>query len=59
MQNIISFVKGKKTYFVAAAMASYALVGMTTGWMEQSQAVALLFQALALAGIRHGIASKS
>jgi len=53
---MIEFFKGKKTYFVAAGMIVYAVLGMQLGQIDQDTTVQLILQALGFTGIRLGIA---
>lgn len=46
---------GYKTYLVAAAMLVYALIGLALGWVPAEAGMGLVFQALAIAGLRHGV----
>lgn len=53
--SLFRWVNGKKTYFVAAGMVAYALFGLSTGLLDQEQAMMVLFNAAGLAGLRHGV----
>jgi len=48
---------GKKTYLIAAAMILYAVCGLLLGYTEPDAAITLILEALALAGLRLGIAN--
>jgi len=47
---------GKKTFLVAGAMIAYAIGGMVLGYVEPSEGVPLVMEALAIAALRLGIA---
>jgi hypothetical protein len=49
--------KGYRTYVVAAVMLVVGLGGLATGKMDTAQAMEYVFQGLAAAGLRAGIAS--
>jgi hypothetical protein len=53
--NIARWCNGKKTYFVAAGMAIYGLLGLALGQMDQQQFMLVLFNAAGMAGLRHGV----
>lgn len=46
---------GRKTYLVTIATLMYALGGWVAGFLDLSQAIPLIFGALGLSGLRHGI----
>jgi len=52
----MSILKGKKSYIVAAAMLAYAVIGVVLGRIPNADAGLVILEALAVAGIRHGIA---
>ena len=47
---------GNKTYLAAAGMIAYAVIGLALGLHTSDKAVELILQALAIIGLRHGIA---
>jgi len=55
---MIEFLKGKKTYIVVAAMVLYAGLGLVLGYQTQDQAITLVLDGLAIAGLRLGMAKK-
>ena len=55
ISSLFSWLSGKKTYFVAVGMIAYAAFGWWIGQMDQTQAMALVFNALGIAGLRHGV----
>lgn len=50
-----NWIDGKKTYFVAAGMVAYALLSVWMDKMDWNDAAQMLWQAAAVAGLRHGI----
>lgn len=55
IKKVINELQGKKTYVVAAALICYALLGVYTGQINQSEAVTLIFNGLGLGALRAGI----
>jgi hypothetical protein len=55
MQNIKSFLQGKKTYISAALIALVAIVGWWLGVVSEPQALAML----GIAGVGAGLGAKS
>lgn len=55
MQEILDFLKGKKTYFLAAAGACTAIATFLGGESTLYQLIAALFGAGGLASLRAGI----
>ena len=53
--SLLSWLNGKKTYFIAAGMVAYAIFGLSTGMLDQQQATLILFNAAGMAGLRHGV----
>ncbi|KKM85362.1 hypothetical protein LCGC14_1289740 [marine sediment metagenome] len=47
---------GSKTYMVVAAMILYAILGLVLGYQEAPEAMKLVLEALAVAGLRIGVA---
>ena len=58
MENIIEFLKGKKTYIVAATMIIYAASAAVLGEMSWQQAILYIFNGLGLGTLRLAVASK-
>ncbi len=58
MENIVKFLKGKKTYIVAATMIIYAVSAAVLGEMNWQQAVLYIFNGFGLGTLRLAIASK-
>lgn len=56
MKNIIELLSGNKTYIVGGAMIVYALLGYALGQLPESEATIVVFNALGLMGLRHGVA---
>lgn len=52
---MLNFLKGKKTYFVAALTIIYAATALVLGKIDGNTAVELVSGALAFAAIRNGI----
>ena len=52
-----SWINGKKTYIVAAGMMIYALLSVWMGNSDWNHAADLIWQAAAVAGLRHGVSS--
>jgi len=50
--------EGRKTYLIALAMIVYALIGYALGDMPQVESGKFIMEALAIAGLRAGIAKK-
>jgi|GEM_PF-6508432 len=48
-------INGHKTYFAAFLLAVFALSGLATGNLETIEVGRFLCEALAIAGLRHGI----
>lgn len=53
----MTFLTGKKTYFVAAGMVLYAVLGVAFGSFDWNHAADLIWQAAAIAGLRHGVST--
>ena len=53
----LSMLKGRKTYLVALLMVGVGLGGLVTGKISPTEAVQLVLEGLAAAGLRAGIAS--
>lgn len=49
---------GYKTYFVVAAMVAFAIAGLYLGRLDGNQAIGLIMEAAAIAGLRHAVANK-
>lgn len=47
---------GYKTYIAAAGLALFGLLGLALGHLSGAEAGQLLIEALAIAGLRHGVA---
>lgn len=47
--------KGYKTYVASGLMFLFGLYGLVTGNLEQGQAVQVILEALAIAGLRNAI----
>ncbi len=58
MEKVSKLLDGKKTFLVCGLMVVYALLGLFLGDMGQQEAVKLLLEAGALAGLRVGINKK-
>lgn len=57
-QAIVNSLSGRKTYIVAGAMIVYALLGIYLKYMQSTDAITLVLQALGLMGLRLGIAAQ-
>jgi len=55
MKKVLKYLKGKKTYIVAALMVVYALLGYYLGELEHASTVNLCLEGLAIAGLRAGV----
>ena len=55
---MLTFIQGKKTYIVAGLMCIYAVVGYFLGKETPDELVKMILEALAVAGLRAGIAKK-
>jgi len=51
--------EGYKTYLTMGATLMYALGGLAAGFLEWSQAMPLIFGALGISGLRHGMNKNS
>ena len=51
-------IDGYKTYIVAGLMAVYAIAGGVLGYHDWNDAAAMLLEAAAIAGLRHGVAKR-
>lgn len=49
------YFEGKKTYIVAMVMIAYAVMVMGLGGQSHTEAVELILNALAIAGLRAGV----
>jgi hypothetical protein len=58
LRNLGAFLSGKKTYVCAFVLAVYAVAGYAVGELELPVAGVHLFEALAVAGLRAGIAKQ-
>lgn len=54
----MKLLSGKKTYVAAGLLVLYAVLGLVTGKLEDVQSVGIILEALAIAGLRAGIAGK-
>lgn len=52
--DLWQWLKGKKTYFAAAGMILYAILGLALGQLSHDAAMVLFFNALGIAGLKHG-----
>lgn len=57
-QPNFNFLNGYKTYMVAGAMIVYAILGIYLKYMQSTDAITLVLQALGLMGLRLGIAKQ-
>lgn len=55
LQKTANLANGKKTYAAATLMVVYAVSGVILGHLEQEQAVQLILEALAIAGLRRAL----
>jgi hypothetical protein len=53
--QMINWLKGKKTYFLAAALVAYVAGGYFTGHMDAQTALGLLYGSSVIASLRAGI----
>jgi len=61
MRKITKFwneAKGLKTYAVATAMIVYAVAGLCLDLHDVNRAVEVIFIALGIAGVRHGVSTE-
>ena len=58
MTNIINWLKGKKTYFLAALAVIYAIAGFYTGHLDSTTAISTIWAALGAAGLRNGLTTE-
>jgi hypothetical protein len=49
--------KGKKTYLAVVAMVAFAVIGLALGKLDSTDAVTLMLQAAAIAGLRNSMPS--
>ena len=56
--NMLDKLKGKKTYLIAGVMLLWAAIGWWQGWVVPEQAQEVALEALAIVGLRAGIAKK-
>jgi hypothetical protein len=56
--TIITYLKGKKAYFVSALGVIYALAGFATGHITGIDAVNMIFGAASVSALRAGIANE-
>lgn len=49
---------GRKTYIIAGAMIVYSALGIYLKYMNATDAITLILQALGIAGLRLGIAKQ-
>lgn len=59
MRNFIIFLQGKKTYFLAAALLSYAIGGYFSGHLTSEEALKLIYESGIAASIRAAITKAS
>lgn len=57
MTNIISYLKGKKTYILSVLFIVYLVIGVATKQIPLEQALGLLFAPATIAAIRSAIAN--
>lgn len=57
-QSFFSFFDGKKTYITVGAMIVYAVLGIYLKYMQPTDAITLILQALGIGGLRAGIAAQ-
>ena len=55
MPSIWNMINGKKVYILAALMVAYAWIGYGLGYQDMDSAMKLAMEALAMAGLRHGV----
>ena len=51
----MSFLKGKKTYIIAAGTAAYAILGLVLGQHDANVTMELVIEAAMVSGLRHGV----
>ncbi len=56
--SITATLRGRKTYLVSLAMLLFAISGLFLGQLDSNQATTVILEALAIAGLRAGIAGK-
>jgi hypothetical protein len=54
--NIITYLKGKKTYLLALALFAYAIGGYSTGHLSGQEAIKLIYESGIASSIRAAIA---
>jgi|TARA_Y100000034_G_C6879939_1_gene403020 hypothetical protein len=52
----MNIINGKKAYSAATLLALYGILGYVTGELPPLEALKILAEALAIAGLRHAIA---
>jgi len=52
-------IRGRRTYIIAVCMVIYAVLGFFLGKQTQDEMVMMVLNALAVAGLRAGIANKN
>lgn len=55
-EKTVELLQGKKTYIVAGLMVAYAVLGMSLGYQEPTDAFQLILEAMGLVGLRLGVA---
>jgi hypothetical protein len=55
MQNLLSWIKGKKTYFLSAAGVVWAVTGWMMGYLDEKTASEILWASLTAAALRNGM----
>jgi hypothetical protein len=53
--NLINWLRGKKTYFLALALFAYTIGGYLTGHMTAQEALALIYSSGVIASLRAAI----
>ena len=55
MAKILNFGKGKLTYSLAGLAIVWGVIGWIFGWLENQEALGIIWTALAVFGIRRAI----
>lgn len=57
MKDLWNYLSGKKTYIICLATLVYAVLGGLLNLLPWDQAVAMIFAALSVAGLRNGLSN--
>ena len=59
MNDFFQWLKGKKSYLLAAAAVAYAVAGFYLGQHDQETMITMILAALGISTVRHGVKTEA